>query len=101
MLIPFTEFHLPYGRKTVEHFDATSFPDDVKQKAQYLMGYGCRFEIELLRTGLVHADCSISDEGPLASFICPNDATLINKVRQLIENSYEALTKAVATKLSE
>lgn len=92
MLIPFTQFHLPNGRKTVEHFDATSFPDEVKQKAQYLLGYGCRFEIELLRTGLVHADCSFSDEGPLANFVCPNDAQLVEQVRILIERSYEALT---------
>jgi hypothetical protein len=88
--IPFTQFLLPDGRRTEVRIER---PMDVAGKAQELIRAGFRFEIELLRNGMVSMDCShpdvVDEEGPIASAVCRNGPEVPASVDKVVEGAWE------------
>ena len=98
MEIPFTRYKLPDGRKSIVIWDTdhaisigSDFTKEHEVKAQTLMNAGCRFEIEILSTGVVHMDCQTADgETVLANALCKNSNEVPPNVIALIEKAYDA-----------
>jgi len=98
MLIPFTQFMRPDGRRVSNPWDTkdpisvnAGFTEEHEQKALALVEAGCRFEVEVLMNGRVHMDCQTSDgETVLANTVCDNDTQVPDHVKHLIERAHEA-----------
>lgn len=73
--VELTEFVLPNGRKRRVFIELN---ERVRRYAEALIERGYRFEIELLRTGMVHMDVSRPvDDVPAAMQVCANDAAVV------------------------
>jgi len=55
MTIPFTQYHLPNGRRTQEEFETDSA--SIEYLAHKIIEAGGRFEAEILTTGEVSVTC--------------------------------------------
>lgn len=83
MSIPFTQYLLPYGRTKTVTID---MPEDVQNKADFLLKSGCHFDIEILTTGFVSMTCERGDD--LVSIqICENGPAVVESVRKLIDEA--------------
>ena len=56
MTIPFTQYHLPNGRRSLTEFETDSAAIDAL--AEKIIEAGGRFEMEILRTGEVSITCA-------------------------------------------
>lgn len=93
MMIPFTQYLMPDGRKRPVKWEATSHEQEVK--AQALLDAKAYFEVEQLQTGDVSLTCEIVDNQgetqTLAHEICANDPAVVEAVARLVERAHEAL----------
>lgn len=84
MAVPFTQFLLPDGRqKEIE----ISLDPDVEAKAQDIIAAGYKFEIEILRTGIISA--TIADpiqEEDVAHALMRNGIQVPPGITKMIEN---------------
>ena len=83
MSIPFTQFLLPNGERRAVTVDTTP---ELEAIAHELIANGCRFEIELLRSGEIYMDCQIGEE-LLANQLCPNDKNTLITLEKLIHSA--------------
>ena len=64
-------------------------PPDIENMALELISKGCRFEMELLRNGMVHMDCTMRGaEGPVALELCENGPPVLKAVERLVRESH-------------
>lgn len=75
-MIPFTQYHLPDGRKTAEEFEPSS--EAIQALADKLLAAGCKFESEILTTGqismtVVGIPPGEDEEHDIAIVLCRND----------------------------
>lgn len=87
--VEFTQYLRPDGRKRIVSVDLA---DEYSSKAKILKEKGCQFEIEELMNGMIHMDCIYDDE-PLSNKLCQNGPDVVNKVEELIVDSFQALKK--------
>lgn len=59
MIVHFTEYVLPNGAQRLRNFDV---PDILRPEVEDLIGEGCAFEMEVLRTGEVSLTIERADE---------------------------------------
>jgi len=81
MTIPFTQYHLPNGRRTQEEFETDSAA--IEALAHKVIEEGGRFEAEILTTGEVSVTCAAklpdptepgkTFEGDIAIGLCRNE----------------------------
>jgi len=93
MSIPFTQYVLPNGRKEPTSIETSKEVDKI---AHDLIDAGCRFDIEILRTGQVSMTCerepeNEEDDGILSMEICENGPKIINAVTKLVNNASKSL----------
>ena len=97
MTVPFTQFLRPDGRKqsvTIER------PPEIAEAAQALIARGCRFEIEVLRTGEVSMECCREVDGEaraLAQEIVENGPPVLDAVDRLVREAAAAIGPASMT----
>lgn len=94
MSVPFTQFLRPDGRQQSVTIDR---PTEVVEAAQQLIARGCRFEIELLRTGEVSMECCRTVDGEtqtLAMEIVANGPPVCDAVDRLVRDAAVALGPA-------
>lgn len=97
MTIPFTRFVLPNGRR--EQTEIKRGPD-IELKAEWLLGLGYKFEIEVLTTGHVHMDCShptleVLDDPVVANEVCPNGPEVLDAVDRMVTAAHLAVHKGM------
>lgn len=86
MGIPFTQFLRPNGEKVYVSID---MPQEIEQMANYLVEKGYKFEMEQLKTGKIHMDCSKEGaEGPVALELCDDGPSLVKCVERLVKESH-------------
>ena len=91
MLIPFTQFLMPDGRKqyaTIERSEA------IGELAKLIIAFGCAFEIELLSTGDVSMEVVTATpdlDAPLANYICPNGPQVPEKIDELVKAAAQSI----------
>lgn len=78
--VPFIQYMLPDGRKKPVMIDR---PDNIAAVADNIRSHGFRFEIEVLRTGLVSMTVS-DDDGDYHQKICRNGPAIPDAVDTLI-----------------
>ncbi len=86
MTIPFTQYHLPNGRRTQEEFETDSVAID--RLAQKVIEAGGKFEMEILTTGEVSFTCAarVPDgdggtyEADIAMSLCRNEHGFLKTV---------------------
>ena len=88
MSIPFTQFHLPNGQRTLQQVDR---PEIIELIAHGLIARGVRFEIEILRTGEVSMEAVIGDDTTLAIDIVKNGPDVPLAVDRLIQTADKAM----------
>jgi len=90
-LIPFTEYKLPNGRQV--DMDFPCYGDDLAEKAQAILDAGFRFDIEILRNGIVSAtiggqkqweEGDEPEDGDVAMLLFPNGPDVPRNIRKLI-----------------
>ena len=86
MNIAFTQYLMPDGRTKPVMIDR---PEDIGLKAQKLAEAGCRFEIEMLRTGEISMSVerepvNDDDDGVLAMEVCANGPDVPVRVDKMI-----------------
>lgn len=89
MAVKFMQFLLPNGERKPVEIDVG---EPFQGLADELTAAGWKFEVEKLRTGHIHGDCS-NEDGPLANFIVMNGPGVLTAVRTLISDSYAAWEK--------
>ena len=100
MSIPFTQYHLPNGRRTTESYDPGS--PAIQALADKIIAVGGRFEAEILRTGQVSLTVAAplpdpttpgeTFDGDIAIIICRNELGFLNR-------AIESLVAQAAKKL--
>lgn len=97
MLIPFTQYLLPDGRKRPVKWECTSHEQEIK--AQSLLDAGAIFECEMLQTGQVSLTCELKDNDgemqTLAHEICANNPEVVEAVARLVESAHEKMLGGV------
>jgi hypothetical protein len=83
--VPFTQFILPNGRRETTYFETS---EEVYTKAMKMIEAELSFEIELLRTGHVHATITDhrTDIGDIKSVVCNNGPDVVTKINDMIMN---------------
>lgn len=92
-MIPFTQYHLPDGRKEQIELAAN---EKTTQRANELIAAGCHFDMEVLRTEMVSLTCEKDDlDDPLVGIqLCSKDTAMIFKtVEKLVNESYRTMKK--------
>lgn len=85
--IVFTQFVRPHGERRAE---SVRRPQPVEDAARKLVEAGCRFEIEVLRTGEVSMEVMGPDEDDsLWIEVCPNGPAVPEAVDRLVEKASE------------
>lgn len=82
MDIPFTQYLLPDGRRTILCIEKYG---EIAQKAQEIINKGLRFEAEVLTTGEISLTITDDKEGDLAIEICRNGPQVPKAVDKLIK----------------
>lgn len=82
--VAFVQFLLPHGEQRHTTID---MPDEVAVFGGELREAGYRFEIEVLRTGHIHADVC-DDEGQLASEVCSNGPEVPVAIERMIRTAH-------------
>ena len=93
MAIPFTQFLRPNARRRTISVMAA---EDVEKKAHNLIARGCRFEAEVLSTGIVHFSVEITKAGEdevLANALCENGPVIEQTIEKLVEEAWTILGK--------
>lgn len=85
--IPFTQYLRPNGRPKEVYIDLGI---ETENKAQQLIDCGCRFDIEILLTGIVSMTCEQGDE-LLAMELAPNGPEIPGAVKRLIDSALAKL----------
>lgn len=101
MPIPFTQFLMPDGRRTHVEIDR---PPEIEAKAHSLIQCGCRFEIEMLRTGQISMTVERGEDETLAIEVCPNGPDVPVCVDRIVVNAGSmllTLTEAIEDLLPE
>lgn len=93
MSIPFTQFLMPDGRRTSVEIDR---PEEVESIAQRLILFGCRFEIEMLRTGEISMTVERGEDETLAIEVCPNGPDVPVCVDRLVITAEKAWAESFA-----
>lgn len=94
MLIPFTQYLCPHGRKTEVSIEVDQATGDM---AKELINAGARFEVEELRTGLVSLECINTnvDEDDymfcLSSQLVPNGPGMKGAVAELVKDAHRCM----------
>ncbi len=83
MSIPFTQYLMPNGKQKEVSIE---MPSDIEATAHDLLGKGCRFDIEMLSTGLVSMTCEKGDE-VLAIEICENNEKILTGVETIVKQA--------------
>lgn len=83
MPVPFTQFLRPFGIPLTLVVDR---PGAIEEKARQLIAAGCRFEIEVLRSGAVSMTCERGDD-VLAHRVCDNGPPVLENVDAIIEKA--------------
>ncbi len=81
--VPFTQYALPYGRKSTVHID---MPDDVAGRALSIIESGLALECEILRNGQVSFTITHPDDGDLDIRVCANGPCVPDVIADLIMN---------------
>lgn len=93
MLIPFTQYLRPNGRKRDVKWEVTSHEQEVKARA--LLDAKAYFECEMLQTGDVSLTCEIEgNDGEVHTLgheICANNPEVVEAVARLVERAHETL----------
>jgi hypothetical protein len=87
MTIPFTQYILPHGRRRSIEFEAAN--ENVERIAHELIERGCRFEAEILSTGMVSLTCEYPDL-TLGIELSPNGPPIVAAVERLVKNAHDA-----------
>ena len=90
--IPFTQYLLPDGKRRKITFPASELEEGVLEMAQYLLDNGCRFDAEILQTGMISFTCE-RDDDLISIQLCPNNPQVVASVNKLIKQSYEILRR--------
>lgn len=94
MLIPFTQYLHPHGRKTDVSIEVDQATGEI---AKELISVGARFEVELLSTGMVSLECinTSADEDDsmfyLSGQLVPNEAGVKVAVVELILEAHKRM----------
>ena len=85
-MIPFTRFTLPDGEKSPGSFER---PDEIEVMAQALLKAGYTFELEELRNGSIHMDCTHRwEDMPAALELVPDGPEVPQAVDRLVTQAY-------------
>lgn len=88
MIIPFTQFLRPDGRRMPVSIDTQEGPETFSEEAdelvQKLLDAGCKFEIEQLTTGMINMDCQTKSSELLAQELCENGPAVIEAIQKLV-----------------
>jgi hypothetical protein len=87
--IPFTQFMMPNGRQVPVTIDR---PREIADRAAFLISQGCRFEIEMLRTGEISMAVEHGDD-TWAIEIVPNGPEVLPAVDRIVVDAYMVLQR--------
>lgn len=91
MVIKFTQFLLPHGKRTDFFIDRSP---EIENKAKCLLDRGVRFEIEMLSTGEILMELLNLNEGnSISSRICINESDILDNVDSMINEAYKLLVE--------
>ena len=85
-MIPFTQYHLPDGRRSVEEFPCSSEP--IQHLADRIIAAGGRFEAEILSTGHISLTCvarlDADEELDIAIILCRNEHGFVARAVEML-----------------
>lgn len=88
-MIPFTQYHLPDGRKSLVTIDR---PEEVESKAREVIAQGYVFEAEVLTTGEVSFTVADPTEGvDICIEVTTNGPEALGAVDRLVRSAYNTL----------
>jgi hypothetical protein len=93
--IPFTQFMMPSGRRVPVSIVR---PAAVLEQAAALIAQGCRFEIEMLRTGEISMEIVRGESKVLAGEIVHNGLPVPIAVDKMIQDATSYFAKLKRTK---
>jgi hypothetical protein len=79
--IPFTQYLMPNGRKTLVTIDR---PDEIAAKAQAIMNHGYRFECEMLSDYSTVSLTIANDDDDHEIEVCPNGPEVPKRIDAMI-----------------
>lgn len=100
MSIPFVQYKRPDGRQVAVEIQ---MPKEVEKRAFELIDMKCRFECEVLMSGMVSFTCEhdLDDDGDevetIGHEICNNGPEVPLAIAKLVDNSYKIMKDNHAT----
>jgi hypothetical protein len=78
---------IPFVEK--DKFALVPLESSYEKKAEELLLKKCKFEIQELKNGFFHVDCSKEGmEGPIALELCEDEKELQNGLKKIVEDAY-------------